>query len=51
MTNNKIKVGRENTVDIELYYQDFGSGRPVIHSYPRMATERKIMGKTNVRAT
>jgi non-heme chloroperoxidase len=22
MTNNKIKVGRENTADIELYYQD-----------------------------
>jgi non-heme chloroperoxidase len=36
MTNNKIKVGRENTADIELYYQAFGSGRPVIliHAWP-----------------
>jgi len=30
MTNNKIKVGRENTADIELYYQDLGSGKAVI---------------------
>jgi selenocysteine-specific translation elongation factor len=26
MTSNRIKVGRENTTDIEIYYQDLGSG-------------------------
>lgn len=31
-----IKVGTENTTDIELYYEDHGSGQPVvlIHGYP-----------------
>lgn len=31
-----ITVGRENTTDIELYYEDHGSGQPVvlIHGYP-----------------
>jgi len=31
-----VKVGQENTGSIELYYEDFGSGRPVvlIHGYP-----------------
>ncbi len=31
-----LKVGRENTGDIEIYYEDHGSGRPVvlIHGYP-----------------
>src|SRR5882757_8019215 len=31
-----ISVGRENSTDIELYYEDHGSGRPVvlIHGYP-----------------
>lgn len=31
-----IIVGRENTTDIELYYEDHGSGQPVvlIHGYP-----------------
>jgi non-heme chloroperoxidase len=31
-----IKVGQENTGSIELYYEDHGSGRPVvlIHGYP-----------------
>jgi non-heme chloroperoxidase len=32
----RIKVGTENSVDIELHYEDKGSGRPVvlIHGYP-----------------
>lgn len=32
----KLTVGRENTDDIEIYYEDHGSGRPVvlIHGYP-----------------
>lgn len=36
MTNNRIKVGRENYTDIELYYQDLGSGKPLIliHGWP-----------------
>lgn len=31
-----IKVGKENSSDIELYYEDHGSGNPVvlIHGYP-----------------
>src|SRR6266576_2145852 len=31
-----LKVGKENSTDIELYYQDHGSGDPVvlIHGYP-----------------
>ena len=31
-----VKVGTENTADIELYYNDHGSGRPIvlIHGYP-----------------
>jgi non-heme chloroperoxidase len=31
-----ITVGKENSGDIELYYEDHGSGRPVvlIHGYP-----------------
>jgi non-heme chloroperoxidase len=31
-----IKVGKENTGDIELFYEDYGSGRPVvlIHGWP-----------------
>ncbi len=31
-----IKVGQENSADIELYYEDHGTGRPVvlIHGYP-----------------
>ncbi|MEV7081904.1 alpha/beta hydrolase, partial [Streptomyces sp. NPDC093516] len=32
----RIKVGMENSVDIELHYEDKGSGQPVvlIHGYP-----------------
>ena len=32
----KIAVGRENSDDIEIYYEDHGDGRPVvlIHGYP-----------------
>ena len=32
----RVKVGVENGTDIELYYEDHGSGRPVvlIHGYP-----------------
>ena len=31
-----IKVGTENSTDVELYYEDHGSGKPVIliHGYP-----------------
>jgi non-heme chloroperoxidase len=31
-----VTVGKENSADIELYYEDHGSGRPVvlIHGYP-----------------
>ena len=31
-----ITVGRENTDDIDLYYEDHGTGQPVvlIHGYP-----------------
>jgi pimeloyl-ACP methyl ester carboxylesterase len=31
-----LTVGKENSGDIELYYEDHGSGQPVvlIHGYP-----------------
>src|SRR5262245_47925376 len=31
-----VKVGKENSGDIELYYEDHGSGKPIIliHGYP-----------------
>lgn len=34
--NNRITVGRENSADIELYYEDLGAGKPVvlIHAWP-----------------
>jgi len=33
---SKITVGQENSTDIEIYYEDHGSGRPavLIHGYP-----------------
>ena len=33
---SKVTVGRENTADIEIYYEDHGAGQPVvlIHGYP-----------------
>jgi non-heme chloroperoxidase len=35
-TRSYIQVGQENTTSIDLYYEDHGSGRPVvlIHGYP-----------------
>jgi non-heme chloroperoxidase len=32
----KVKVGRENSADIEIHYEDHGTGQPVvlIHGYP-----------------
>ena len=35
-TRNYINVGQENSTSIDLYYEDHGSGRPVvlIHGYP-----------------
>ena len=32
-----ITVGKENSGNVELYYEDHGSGKPVvlIHGYPR----------------
>lgn len=31
-----VKVGKENSADIEIFYQDLGSGKPIvlIHGYP-----------------
>ena len=31
-----VTVGTENSADVQLYYEDHGSGRPVvlIHGYP-----------------
>jgi non-heme chloroperoxidase len=43
-----INVGKENSSDIELYYEDHGSGNPVvlIHGYPLNGTswEKQIPG-------
>ncbi len=41
-----IKVGKENSRDIELHYQDYGQGKPaiLIHGYPQngAAWEKQI---------
>ena len=31
-----VKVGRENSADIEIHYRDHGAGKPIvlIHGYP-----------------
>jgi len=36
MDSNRIRVGKENSTNIELYYEDHGSGSPVvlIHGWP-----------------
>src|SRR6266850_7876632 len=36
MDGNRIRVGQENSTNIELYYEDHGSGSPVvlIHGWP-----------------
>jgi len=36
MTMNYITVGKENSCNIDLYYEDFGTGKPVvlIHGWP-----------------
>jgi hypothetical protein len=38
-----ITVGKENTDDIDLYYEDHGTGQPVvlIHGYPRLDLSAK----------
>src|SRR5512147_271543 len=40
MTMPYISVGKENSGSIDLYYEDHGSGRPVvlIHGYPLSGT-------------
>lgn len=32
----KLKVGKENEASIKLYYEDYGSGKPIvlIHGWP-----------------
>jgi len=41
-----VKVGQENSGDIELYYEDYGSGKPIIliHGYPldRTSWEKQV---------
>src|SRR3989442_4694462 len=36
MDSNRIRVGKENSTNIELYYEDHGSGAPVVlmHGWP-----------------
>jgi len=43
-----IKVEQENSTSIELYYEDHGSGSPVV-SDPRLAVEWRRMGKADRR--
>jgi non-heme chloroperoxidase len=48
-----ITVGKENSSDIELYYEDHGSGRPVvlIHGYPLSGAswEKQVPALLNTR--
>jgi non-heme chloroperoxidase len=43
---SKVTVGRENSADIEIYYEDHGAGQPVvlIHGYPlsRRAWDKQV---------
>jgi non-heme chloroperoxidase len=49
---NLVRVGKENGADIELYYEDHGSGKPVvlIHGYPLSGAswERQVSALLNV---
>jgi non-heme chloroperoxidase len=38
-----VTVGKENSGHIELYYEDHGSGQPIvlIHGYPLRHTRKK----------
>ena len=44
-----VTVGKENSGDIELYYEDHGSGKPIvlIHGYPY---KRCFVGETSTGA-
>jgi hypothetical protein len=41
-----ITVGKENSSNIDLYYEDHGSGKPVvlIHGYPYQPTTQETSG-------
>ena len=45
-----ITVGKENSSDIELYYEDHGSGRTCCHLDPRISTKRCFVGEANTGA-
>ena len=44
-----IKVGQENSQPIEIYYEDHGSGSPVV-LIPWLAVERRRVGEADRRA-
>jgi len=41
----KLAVGTQNGSDIELYYEDHGSGRPVIHGDADAIVPLEVSGK------
>ena len=45
----QLTVGTENRADIEIHYEDHGTGQPVvlIHGYP---LERQLVGAPGARA-
>jgi pimeloyl-ACP methyl ester carboxylesterase len=42
--SSDIKVGQENSTPIEVYYEDHGSGSPVVLIHG-LAAERRVVGK------
>jgi non-heme chloroperoxidase len=42
-----VTVGQENSATIELYYENHGSGQPVvlIHGYPAIEADKKRRGR------
>lgn len=44
-----VTVGKENSGEIQLYYEDHGSGDPVVID-PRVSAERRFVGEAGSRA-
>jgi len=44
-----LTVGKENSGDIELYYEDHGNGSPVVLVHG-LAAERRLLGKAGAGA-
>ena len=41
---NYINVGKENSSTIDIYYEDYGTGNPVVDTW--LAVESSLLGET-----